>query len=128
MLLLIHFCSCIWISLGFPREDGEITWFINVEEIDDPNDPALHEGNIKIYICAIFYVVQTFATIGYGSYYGYTVREYIFSMFLLFLGTVVFAFAYEKTKAVISSFNEAHRREKQEVKKIFQREMLLTFC
>ena len=116
MLLLIHFCACIWISIGFPREDGEITWFINVEEIDDPNDLTLHQGNIQIYVCAVFYVVQTFATIGYGSYTGYTVREYIFSMFVLFIGTVVFSFSYEKTKAVIASFTEASRREKQEVK------------
>ena len=67
-----------------------------------------------VYVCAVFYVVQTFATIGYGSYVGDTVREYIFSMFLLFLGIVVFSFCYEKTKAVIASFNEAWRREKEE--------------
>jgi len=73
------------------------------------------QGTFKVYVCALFYVAQTFLTIGFGTYYGYSAREQIFSMFLLFCGIILFTFSFEKVKIIISSFNEAEKIEKEEV-------------
>src|SRR5688572_5733459 len=110
-VLVFHVFACAWISLGLMREPGEKTWFDNVAGYSDERMAEVIGGDFKIYISSLFHIAQTFATIGYGNYFGYTTREYLFSLVLLFFGIILFVLAFEKVKSIIGSFNEEERRE-----------------
>jgi len=101
--------------LGIPTQPNQLTWFDNIMEMFDYQNDTWTQGTFKVYVCAFFYVAQTFSTIGFGTYYGYSVREYLFSSFLLFGGLIMFTFSFEKVKAIIVSFNGAEKIEKEEV-------------
>ena len=115
--MIFHFFACIWIALGFPLEANEKTWFDNVAGVGyyDKDMGLLTGGNFEVYVCSIFHVAQTFSTIGYGNFYGFATREYIFSIALLFLGILLFVFSFEKVKSILGSFNEEEKRENEEV-------------
>lgn len=115
--LIFHFFACIWVALGFPLETDEKTWFDNISGIGffDKNEGLVTGGNFKVYVCSLFQVAQTFSTIGYGNYYGFATREYLFSIVMLFFGILLFVFSFEKVKSIIGSFNEEEKRENEEV-------------
>lgn len=115
--LTFHFFACIWIALGFPEKADERTWFDNIagNGYFDKDMGLLLGGNFQVYVCSLFHVAQTFATIGYGNYYGFSTREYLFSIVLLFLGILLFVLSFEKVKSIIGSFNEEEKRENEEV-------------
>lgn len=53
--------------------------------IDKDNDKT-------VYISAVYWVVTTLTTVGYGDIKGYTPPEYMFQMIIEFLGIGVFSF------------------------------------
>ena len=52
----------------------------------DPND------QFTMYSTAIYWVITTLTTVGYGDYKGYTVTEYGFQMIVEFLGIGTFSY------------------------------------
>lgn len=116
LALTFHYLACLWIIVGFKQSDNEKTWFDNIAVKYDIEGEMIVDGNFDLYLNSLVHIAQTLTTVGYGSYFGFTVREYLFSMFVLLFGIIVFTFAFEKTKSIIASYNEADRREQQEVK------------
>lgn len=55
-------------------EDERTSWVYNIG-LDD------HDST-SIYIIALYYILQTITTVGYGDYTGSTRNEYLFAMVL----------------------------------------------
>jgi len=116
LVIIFHFCTCVWISLGYPQHPEEKTWFLNIPDFDyDFGSNELLGGNLSVYLSSLVFASQTLTTIGYGSPTGYSNREYLFCIALLFFGLLTFTYFYEKVKTIITSLNEAERIENQEV-------------
>lgn len=78
----IHILACLWVYIG-RNETG--SWI----EAYAPNERFNKDGNV--YIAAIYFIVVTLATVGYGDFCGKTVNEYIFVIGVEFIGIGVFA-------------------------------------
>jgi hypothetical protein len=83
-LLVFHIFACIWIYLGF-FDYGETQGWVNSQQesyefIRGENTGALdkHLQKLTTYSSAIYFIVTTFTTVGYGDYYGNTMHERIF--------------------------------------------------
>ena len=116
LALTFHYLACLWIIVGFKEDEDEKTWFDTIAVKYDIEGEMIVEGNLDLYIHSLVHIAQTLTTVGYGSYFGFTVREYLFSIFVLLFGIIVFTFVFEKTKSIIASYNEADRREQLQVK------------
>ena len=58
-----------------------------------------------MYSTAVYWVITTLTTVGYGDYKGYTVNEYAFQMVVEFLGIGTFSyFMGSINKLVVSEY------------------------
>lgn len=64
--------------------------------------PAFDRNDIKsIYTVAIYWVITTLATVGYGDYKGYTEYEYLYSMAVEFIGIGFFSFLMGSINSIL---------------------------
>ena len=70
--------------------------------IDDPSEPGIREtwlvnsdfigyNNFQEYVFSLYWVFESITTVGYGDYTGNRPIEYIFTMFLEFIGVTFFS-------------------------------------
>lgn len=82
LFLLIHVCSCIHIWIG-DWEDGWITSDSDFGEHD--------KKHYNAYPTALYFIVTTFTTVGYGDFSGHSSMEMIYIMVLELAGLAVFS-------------------------------------
>jgi hypothetical protein len=79
ILFATHLLACFWCFLGrldfnIVDDNDKYSWVF--ENGFDKNDVK------TIYITAIYFILETLTTVGYGDYTGNTTNEYIFCMVL----------------------------------------------
>ena len=117
IIVIIHFLACMWISLGYEREPGEITWFDRADKLGiNSSAQNFRTDYFTMYILGVFQIVVTLSTVGYGTYTGNSVREYLFSMMVAFFGELFFAFLMYKLTTAVASLNEFEAKRTKEVK------------
>mmetsp|Transcript_23910 Transcript_23910/g.16887 ORF Transcript_23910/g.16887 Transcript_23910/m.16887 type:complete len:114 (+) Transcript_23910:441-782(+) len=77
----MHTIACLWILLGQTLTGS----WVDIHELR-------YATSQNIYICAIYWVVTTLTTVGYGDFKGYTTEEYLFNMAVEFVGIAFFSF------------------------------------
>jgi len=117
LAMISHFCTCLWISLGFPEDPEELTWFSTITNFYfNGSAQEITENSWTIYFAGLFYVIGTLTTVGYGSNTGISTRERLFAMVLLFFGILVFAIFFEKIKEATRLLNHFKILQNKEVK------------
>ena len=96
-LSLIHFCSCFFIYLGRNFYSGWIT----IKGIQD-------NSYLNIYIAAIYYLMTTLTTVGYGDITVYTTYERIYQIILLIVGTCAYSWIVTYISNYIKKMNEKY--------------------
>mmetsp|Transcript_5087 Transcript_5087/g.3523 ORF Transcript_5087/g.3523 Transcript_5087/m.3523 type:complete len:193 (+) Transcript_5087:623-1201(+) len=81
LILLMHIVACFWIYIGLEIEGS---W------LDDRGIKCASRGDI--YIQALYWVVTTLTTVGYGDIKGFTSTEYMFTIVVEFIGIAFFSF------------------------------------
>ena len=95
LFFTMHFISWVWIWIG----KGEKSWASNKASLlGDITNP------MNLYIAAIYYVMTTFATVGYGDFTGNTNLEYMFTMVIEFLGIGFFGYVIGNISTMIELF------------------------
>ena len=96
-LSLIHFCSCFFIYLGRNFYPG---WII-VQKIQD-------KGFLYIYVNAVYYLITTITTVGYGDLVVLTTYERIYQILLLIIGTCAYSWIVTFISNYIKKMNEQY--------------------
>lgn len=118
MLLMTHLFGCLWIFVGNTFGDDDIngdTW------IEDQN--LLDAGMVEVYFSAVYFVMQTLTTVGYGDIFGVSISEKIMCIFIQFLGIIFFSFASGSLTNMIAEndkSNEMNREKNTILNKLLQ--------
>ena len=116
MVVIFHFATCIWISLGYETQPGELTWFDRINDSSiNPSAQFFQTDYFTLYMIGLFQVTVTLTTVGYGTFEGNTLREYFFSMGLELFGIMFFAFLMYKLRSTVKSLNEFEMKYIEEV-------------
>lgn len=95
VLMLTHIMAIIWIAIGLnPSVEGSwvITFVDEMKEISGNEDIVPYDYIRTIYISAFYFILTTITTVGYGDISGSTTNEYLFCMFVEFVGLTFFSF------------------------------------
>ena len=91
----LNFCSCFFIFLGRNTLDSWIYL-----------DGKAESSFADIYLAAIYYMVVTVTTVGYGDLLGKTFNEIIFQITMLIAGTCVYTWLISSVSTYVQKSNE----------------------
>ena len=86
---MAHIAACIWIYLGIYDADLEkdkkswayVSDFDKMDDLTKDANVDPLKSNLAMYIFALYWIFETFTTVGYGDYAGGMTREYVVTMF-----------------------------------------------
>ena len=94
--VMMHSVSCVWLMIGENNSDSWIrnpVYGLNVKYGEEELEDGSFETNRQTkYITSFYWAVTTLATVGYGDVKGFTWQEYMFNMFVEFIGIAFFSF------------------------------------
>lgn len=86
MIVVINITACMWLALG---EALPMSWINN--PVYGLFAQSFNTDRATKYITSIYWVVTTLATVGYGDVKGFTYQEYLYTMFMEFVGIAIFS-------------------------------------
>jgi hypothetical protein len=95
IIVTMHFGTCIFIFIG---RNSYPSWMNNLQ--------MHNESFSNIYICSLYYLITTITTVGYGDIYGRTIKEIIFQIILLIIGTCTYSYVISLVSNFIKKENE----------------------
>ena len=99
LFLTIHILACIWSYMGVKESNG---WIQLTEGLLPNGENLLGEPNdSEIYLAAIYWVITTFTTIGYGDIKGSNNTEYLFSCLIMLIGVGFFSYIIGNISSII---------------------------
>ena len=94
LMYVVHFLACGWTLIGYLTPGSWISVAgLGVSDTGKGSDkPGFAQNSIEpVYIRAVYFIVTTLTTVGYGDFHGYTNNEYLFEMALEFIGIAFFS-------------------------------------
>ena len=95
LLAASNFGTCLFIFIG---RNSYPSW-INTIKIEN-------ESFTNIYICSLYYLIATITTVGYGDIYGRNIKEILFQIILLIIGTFTYSYLISLVSNFIKKLNE----------------------
>lgn len=94
--VLCHNLACLWFLVGELAEDG---WVMRYN--------YTHSDKGEQYVAAIYFIVTTITTVGYGDITGGggSAAEQAFGIFLMLIGVVSYSVALSSFMSAISALN-----------------------
>lgn len=99
----IHIFSCLWVfiaSLGF----GGQSWLSLKQQDLDSNGEQVG-GNLQTYFISLYFVVQTFTTVGYGDVSPSNTGERFFIVLIMLIGVFTFSFASGSLASIMQNYD-----------------------
>lgn len=92
-MMTIHTLACAWVWIG-NREP--FSW------INNEGSVLIGADDATLYITALYWVTTTLATVGYGDIKGRCQNEYVYVMFVEFVGIIFFSFIMGSISSIIN--------------------------
>ena len=95
-ILIFHIGACVWIYVGknqspdeyTPKESG--SWYDKQVTHYTKNNPPV-DFHMHLYVTAMYFIVTTATTVGYGDNRAETVTEMMVLIVIQFVGIMVFS-------------------------------------
>ena len=107
----LNMCTCLFIFLG---KNSYPNWIIKINIQD--------QSHINIFLAALYFIIVTITSVGYGDITGDSIPELIFQVLLLIIGTIAYSFIISYISNYIIKSNkksmtfEKHLEILQEIK------------
>jgi hypothetical protein len=98
-MLLVHWIACAWFLVPYLEGFPENCWVVQ-QGIE-------HANPITQYIRALYWVIQTMATVGYGDITPHRDFEYVFSIMIMLIGASTYAFIIGNIASLASNLDSA---------------------
>lgn len=98
-MLLVHWIACAWFLVPYLEGFPENCWVVQ-QGIERANP-------ITQYIRALYWVIQTMATVGYGDITPHRDFEYVFSILIMLMGASTYAFIIGNIASLASNLDAA---------------------
>ena len=95
----LHISSCLFIFLSDFDDDTDNIWRYS--------EPYVSYDIFDLYVTAIYYVVTTMSTVGYGDISGGTAAERIFAILLMLTGVLSFNLISGALGALITNYDSS---------------------
>ena len=105
LLFSINFSACIFIFIG---RNTYRNWIVKFHY------EYLHF--FHIYIAAIYYIIFTITTVGYGDLLGHTLLELVFQTIVLIAGTCIYSWLISATSSYIKKMNDRKLKYENKIK------------
>lgn len=98
----IHIFTCLWMFIAnFSKERSWLT--LKQEQIIDQGEKI--EGNVQAYFLSLYFVTQTFTTVGYGDVNPSNTLERCFVVVLMLAGVFAFSFASGSLASIMQNYD-----------------------
>jgi potassium voltage-gated channel Eag-related subfamily H protein 7 len=104
LVLMVHIMASIWCA--FPQFDKHSWMEGKIQGLADSGEKISMEDKKRVYIVALYYIVQTVTTVGYGDVNPATTKERIFQICVMLIGVIAFSFIAGTLSSLISSFDD----------------------
>ena len=88
VIIIAHNAACLWIHLGHIEDDQPIenrhTWRFNNADFEDFTQR-------EEYVFALYWVLESITTVGYGDYVGGNTNEYVATLLFISIGITFFS-------------------------------------
>ena len=98
-MLLVHWIACAWFLVPYVEGFPENCWVVQ-QGIE-------HASPATQYIRALYWVIQTMATVGYGDITPHRDFEYVFSILTMLMGASTYAFIIGNIASLASNLDAA---------------------
>jgi hypothetical protein len=98
-MLLVHWIACAWFLVPYLEGFPENCWVVQ-QGIE-------HANPVTQYIRALYWVIQTMATVGYGDITPHRDFEYVFSIVIMLIGASTYAFIIGNIASLASNLDAA---------------------
>ena len=98
-LFFFHISCCLFVFFCFMEGDPGSAWRYQ--------EPYVYYGTFDLYITALYFVVTTMSTVGYGDISGGTDQERIFCIVLMLTGVISFNLISGALGALITNYDSS---------------------
>jgi voltage-gated potassium channel len=98
-MLLVHWIACAWYLVPYLEGFPENCWVVQQD--------IAHASPATQYIRALYWVIQTMATVGYGDITPHRDFEYVFSLLIMLLGASTYAFIIGNIASLANNLDAA---------------------
>jgi hypothetical protein len=120
LVIGIHCFTSFWLAMS--QFDYENNWLANklavLRDNGEDIDIKTAESQIRVYFLALYFVMQTITTVGYGDVNPTNTKERIFVIFMMLVGVVSFSFIAGGLTSIITVLDDKKSEETQRDNKL----------
>ena len=105
MLIMCHVTASLWIMLS---QFDERNWLkLRIQDyIESGEDIDIEKDKVKQYFIALYFVIKTISTVGYGDVNPQNTKERIFVIGLMIVGVLAFSFVSGQLSSILLSYDQ----------------------
>ena len=105
MLIMCHVTASLWIMLS---QFDERNWLkLRIQDyVESGEDIDIEKDKVKQYFIALYFVIQTISTVGYGDVNPQNTKERIFVIGLMIVGVLAFSFISGQLSSILLSYDQ----------------------